>query len=516
MLRKLLAITLIASMAWQGWAWAAPPSATSVEPEAISDEEFEQAVEDLSALAREARPLLDRSQFELEVLLESLDHDAERVTEFVTDEIALEIYPGTLRGARGTLISRAGNALDQALLLATLLKDAGFDAVIRQGKISEAQAAAMVESMAEPRAKAPSIWLQELELRTDRPASTTEAGSDRTTLLHAARATTDQITSSLSVAGVELGSSAVMSQIQNEARDYYWVDYRSRSGEPWRSVHPATGRDPGVEAEATFSAEIPADLTHRVIFELLVVQRRGTKTKESPLMAPLELTSANLVGTPLTITLVPDQFLSQETPLDAKKMASKTRFLLPTVNGELPAGGKALSVRGLLVPFDSLGMGAAGIFETVSENAARAVDALSALGSKQPDEKSGVAIEALRLRVTFRSPDGSNRIAIRELFDEQRDLTPEAIKAKEPGEELVSALALSHSFVLATGSFVQGFVVDSFLEQLESLDPLWEEAEQLDPESCGTLACYSKMKWEAPDPGASTITVEALPGSACR
>jgi transglutaminase-like putative cysteine protease len=46
----------------------------------------------------------------------------EAAFEFVRDKIALEPYPGVMKGARGTLVTRGGNAVDRALLLAAILK----------------------------------------------------------------------------------------------------------------------------------------------------------------------------------------------------------------------------------------------------------------------------------------------------------------------------------------------------------------------------------------------------------
>ncbi|MBL3528400.1 MAG: transglutaminase domain-containing protein [gamma proteobacterium endosymbiont of Lamellibrachia anaximandri] len=47
---------------------------------------------------------------------------------FVRDEIGYEAYTGSLRGARGTLWSDAGNSLDQASLLIALLRGQGIGA----------------------------------------------------------------------------------------------------------------------------------------------------------------------------------------------------------------------------------------------------------------------------------------------------------------------------------------------------------------------------------------------------
>lgn len=46
------------------------------------------------------------------------------------EAVACQPYAGVLRGPEGTLAARAGNALDQALLLARLLVDAGYGAEV--------------------------------------------------------------------------------------------------------------------------------------------------------------------------------------------------------------------------------------------------------------------------------------------------------------------------------------------------------------------------------------------------
>jgi len=83
---------------------------------------------------------LDRSQFDLEARLDALGWDESNVIEAIAAQIAFQPYRGLLRGAVGTLMSRAGNALDQAVLLATLIKDAGLEARIAHGALSAADA----------------------------------------------------------------------------------------------------------------------------------------------------------------------------------------------------------------------------------------------------------------------------------------------------------------------------------------------------------------------------------------
>ena len=72
-----------------------------------------------------------------------LGHDAERIVAFVRDEVAYEPYPGLLRGASGALLVRAGNALDQALLLRALLAAGGVDARLMVRDLDAGETAAL-------------------------------------------------------------------------------------------------------------------------------------------------------------------------------------------------------------------------------------------------------------------------------------------------------------------------------------------------------------------------------------
>ena len=74
---------------------------------------------------RKYRAALDAARFDPRALGEIFGADWRAAFRFVRDEIALHPYVGTLRFAAGTLVSRAGNACDRALLLAELLEAGG-------------------------------------------------------------------------------------------------------------------------------------------------------------------------------------------------------------------------------------------------------------------------------------------------------------------------------------------------------------------------------------------------------
>jgi hypothetical protein len=75
-----------------------------------------------------------------------LGHDPLAIFEFVRG-LGYESYSGSLRGARGTLWSEAGNGIDQASLLIALLRASGVPAAYRLGSLSQAHAQTLIGSM---------------------------------------------------------------------------------------------------------------------------------------------------------------------------------------------------------------------------------------------------------------------------------------------------------------------------------------------------------------------------------
>ena len=70
---------------------------------------------------------------------QALGNDTNRIFAFVRDQIRFEVYRGSVRGARGTLWSKAGNSLDKSSLLIALLGAAGVKAQYVQGSLDPSQ-----------------------------------------------------------------------------------------------------------------------------------------------------------------------------------------------------------------------------------------------------------------------------------------------------------------------------------------------------------------------------------------
>ena len=92
-----------------------------------------------------------KTLFDQEALLEALDYDTDNIIDFVSNKVVYQAYDGVLRGAKGTLIGRAGNSHDQAITLAGMLNDAGLEAEILVGKLTADQATELNLTIASPK-----------------------------------------------------------------------------------------------------------------------------------------------------------------------------------------------------------------------------------------------------------------------------------------------------------------------------------------------------------------------------
>jgi hypothetical protein len=70
-------------------------------------------------------------------------HTVTAAFDYVRDNVALEAYPGLMKGPAATLSTKGGNDLDRAILLATLLQKQGFAAKIAKGRLTAQQAATL-------------------------------------------------------------------------------------------------------------------------------------------------------------------------------------------------------------------------------------------------------------------------------------------------------------------------------------------------------------------------------------
>src|SRR5262249_52601992 len=74
-------------------------------------------------------------------------YDPQQIFNFLHTSVGYNSYLGSVRGARGTLWSSAGNALDVASLGVALMRASGIPAQYAQGTLSQSQAQQLILSM---------------------------------------------------------------------------------------------------------------------------------------------------------------------------------------------------------------------------------------------------------------------------------------------------------------------------------------------------------------------------------
>src|SRR5207253_1040762 len=79
-----------------------------------------------------------------------LRYDPTHIFDFLNSDVGYESYVGSLRGARGTLWSSAGNSLDEASLGVALLRASGIPARYAEGTLSDNLAQQLILSMFPP------------------------------------------------------------------------------------------------------------------------------------------------------------------------------------------------------------------------------------------------------------------------------------------------------------------------------------------------------------------------------
>ena len=320
-------------------------------------------------LLEELRNRIDRTQFDADELAFELAFETpESIVGWVASNIAFEQYPGLLRGAQGTLMSRAGNALDQAVLLAKLLKDAGYEAQIHHGLLTHDQAGELLTAMTPERQ--PEEPIGDIEAMNTIMGSIVElVGEERRESVELERLiaeptdleTNSMVQDSIAQAGILVDTleragilleGESLSEMQEEARTYYWVEYGLEPGADWVEAHPAF---PGAAPDIARTIEryedtIPADLQHRFRFEVSLERKIGNRLEVQDLIAPWERPVANLIGVPITFMNYPDGIVDADDFEDIEAALDRTNFFIPIMFDTLAEGGQFFDLAGNLAP----------------------------------------------------------------------------------------------------------------------------------------------------------------------
>jgi len=275
------------------------PSGAQQEPAAgaasRSPVSAEQARTDYQAAVAKLKAAIDYSQLDVQTAQAKIGTNPQAIAAFVQNEIGYEAYAGALRGARGTLLSRAGNSIDRALLLAGLLRAAGHKVRFAEGTLSGGQA----EQLLRARLK---------------PPAPVDFKSPLNEILDRARGHFVLLGDALYAAGFKAptGDAARWKRTVREAQQHVWVQLAQ--GGQWLDVDASPGIAYGrslVAADRVADVLDPA-LFHRVEF-LVEIERVHDGKRETRRVLESAALAADLAGVP--IGLFHEQKAAASTPV---------------------------------------------------------------------------------------------------------------------------------------------------------------------------------------------------------
>jgi hypothetical protein len=426
----------------------------------------------------------------LEALAESIDatrlsvedvsfdlafEEAGDIVALVRDEIAFEPYDGLLRGAVGTLVSRAGNAFDQSVLLATLLANTGHDVRILRGEVDDDVARALLASV---HANAPSTTFGLSGptgadvlggIDADALIARVEAGIVRLTA--EVDATTAFLDDSLRRAGIAVADASDEALLR-DARDYAWVEYRVSEAQPWTAAHPAFPTSvmlpaalEHLEASDELVSDIPEELQHRFRFQAFVEQRLGDDLQSVPVMEAWERPVANLLGVSLLYTMIPnglDESAPHAQSMD-ETLAATTLFT-PFFDGSIPDGALMVDLDGNAVDPMAGESAMAGVFQTAGGLFGGAAGLLA--GESDPD--AFVTLTRHWLEYTLIAPGGEETTYTRTIVDRigalHRAEGRVEILADVTEEDVARSLIATHSFMVTGATITPSYQAKVELE----------------------------------------------------
>ncbi len=245
------------------------------------------AIED-AALAQADR--LPAATWEVPALALELAFDLPGMHAFVRDHVALDPYPGVLRGAQGTLSARAGNAWDQALLLHALVDANGYDVRFAFGTLDAAAAAALLAT-APTGARVP---LDDAPMADVLAVNVGRIG-DRARRDHAL------------LLGVLDGRVAGGAEEDRTAlvRDHVWVQALDDDG-VWRDLDPAAPFGETLTAAESTAAALPDGVQHEVVVRAVAETLEGGVLAESIVLEE-RFDAATAAGSEIWFYLQPDR-----------------------------------------------------------------------------------------------------------------------------------------------------------------------------------------------------------------
>lgn len=309
---------------------------------AVSDDERAQAfaarLETSMTAIEDSDRLAPRDRWDPAYVVETVGVEPEKLFTWVRGNVLWVPYRGALRGPVGVLMDRRGNSLDQALLLAALLRQAGksvrlvhadltgaaIDALWTRlstkrvtlprenarGPLSEADAKHAAEALASANHivdTADTYGIDRASISESIKSSVTRGNSLAGELDQHGVIQATQLVSMVALPSSESSRRALEQSTRTALADHWWVQMSSGSG--WLDLDPLAG-EPKIGAVITKAAStvdldaLPEDYKHKVTIRVVVEQWKGGHTSEH---VPLEQSfePRNLLGVPVELLHTP-------------------------------------------------------------------------------------------------------------------------------------------------------------------------------------------------------------------
>jgi len=323
----------------------------------------------------------------------ALDKDPERIFRFVRDRVRFESYRGALRGDEGTLLASAGNSVDQSILLASMLKQAGYLVRFVQGKLPDDDARRLVESM----------WAKRPQSKSGEKPASPKFQKTVSRLKRYVQRDYRLIREKLKNSKVQPPGTAVRFDVDalvKESRDHVWVQVE-REGK-WVDLDPAFPKaTPGrvFAKNPTPLDRLPKKMFHRMQIRIRVEEYTGSKRSERTLLE-VNAPATDFSGRDVVLTHQPENWKGPVSNLQSALNAAITDT--GRIKPVLVLGGKEWKAGQPFREKPPTQRGIGGVFNR-----------LKGIGTR----KAVPVATALWIEFIFTAPDGTATTARRDIFD---------------------------------------------------------------------------------------------------
>ncbi len=421
------------------------------------------------------RKTLDTSDFDAKTLATRIGPDVTALFHFVRDKIAYQAYAGVLRMPPGTLMSSAGNAFDQSLLLAALLRAAGYTARFATGHLNRQQLDELISSGG----RRPAATVPNLERRLESLDRSGLPGEQLTTIRRNLRAglrsfvaTLDTglnqdvalLSEQLQHGGIDLADRAEPNALASLDVNHCWVQV-AIDGQ-WRDLDPSFARSEigqrWTEAQRVVDDLDTGALSYRM--QLVIdVEKTGPQGDHGTTVLDQTVPLTSTVDR-ITVLLTPQLEKPGAAALaDDPGMLDRFDTVWPsiTVNGQA-VPGQPFDLSGDAVSTDADIKRAESVRKPVSSGFGALEKALGGLDSKAPP-KTAPASHLSRVTLTVRllKPDGTGKSLTRVLArrHEQQDGSEMQIES-DLRSQFVSSLEIMASGGRITNAYIEARYLD--------------------------------------------------------